>query len=105
MNESTVAKTKRHRGVILQMLHTNHSDQGAHMDDLELWGLLQDLNFELGQNQVLTLLQDLEARKYIRYAEKKNRINGRTMISRIELLPAGVDLIERIKEDPAVLIP
>ena len=105
MNENQAAKNRRYRGAILQMIHTNREDQMSRMDDLEVWGLLQDLNFELGQNQTLTLLQDLGARGYIQFEQKKNRITGRAELSKIELTPAGCDLVERIKTDPSILVP
>ena len=105
MNESQAVRKKRYRGAILQFVHTNREDQGSRMDDIQLWGLLQELNFEVGQNEVLSMLQDLESRQYLRFAVKKNRYSGRTEISQIELTSRGCDLVERIMEDPAVLVP
>jgi hypothetical protein len=105
VNENKVAHNRRHRGAILQLIRTNHEDQLSRMDDLALWGLMQDLNFGLGQNAVLTLLQDLCSRGYLRYDEKSNRISGRTEISRIELTALGTNVVERLVVDPAVLIP
>lgn len=105
MNEQQVNKNKRLRGAVLQFVQTNHADQGSHMDDLEIWGMMQDLNFGIGQNQVLTLLQDLCSRGYLKYEEQMNRLTGRCVISRIELTAEGRNLVERIKVDPAVLIP
>lgn len=104
---TTIERTKRRRlrGAILQFVCDNHYAQRPHMDDVVLFGLLVDLQFPVsGQNEVVSLLQDLSERKYLTFTEKKNRLNGRTEISRIGIMPAGRDLVDHSTEDPAVLI-
>jgi hypothetical protein len=99
-------KRRRIRGAILQFVCDNHYAQRPHMDDVSLWGVLMDLQFPVeGQNEVISLLQDLSERGYLSFTEKKNRVNGRTEISRIAITPAGRDLVDHSKEDLAVLIP
>lgn len=103
--ENKVEQLRRHRGVILQLIYVNHEDQGTNLDDLQLWAALTDLGYTVGQNYVLARLQSLSDRGYLKFETKRNRITGRVSHSRIELTAAGRDLVERIKEDPAVLIP
>jgi hypothetical protein len=99
-------KRRRLRGAILQFVCENHFAQRPHMDDVMVFGLLMDLQFPVdGQNEVTSLLQDLMERGYLNFTEKRNRINGRTEISRIAITPAGRDLVDHSKEDLAVLIP
>ena len=105
MLENEVAKKKRLRGQVLLFLQTNHEAQNSRVDDLELWGLMQDLHFGVGQNQVLTLLQDLCERGCLKYTEVPNRITGRMRLAEIQLTARGRDLVERTIVDPAVLVP
>jgi hypothetical protein len=105
MSEIAANRLKRHRGVALQFIYTNHHQQLSHMDDLQLWGLFIDLGYTVGQNEVLTLVQELRDRGYLTIVEKVNRITGRVEISRIQITPSGRDLVERTQEDRAVLIP
>ena len=105
MTDEQARKNTRYRGVILQVVYNNHADQMARMDDLELWGFLQGVNVHIGQNAVLSLLQDLRERGYLKFVDKQNRISGRTEISLIEICSPGRNLVERIAVDPAVLIP
>jgi hypothetical protein len=103
--ESKTEQLRRHRGVILQLVYVNHEEQGTNIDDVQLWALLSDLGYGVGQNYVLARLQSLSDRGYLKFTTQRNRITGRVAHSRIELTAAGRDLVERIKEDPAVLIP
>lgn len=105
MSEMQTNQVKRYRGVVLQFVYTNHREQLARMDDVALWGLMLDMGYGVGQNNVLTLLQDLSDRGYLSFNEKLNRVTGRTEISKIQITPGGRDLVERTREDAAVLIP
>jgi hypothetical protein len=105
VTDEQAQKNKRYRGVILQVVYNNHADQLSRMDDLELWGFFQGINVHIGQNAVLSLLQDLGGRGYLTFQEKQNRISGRCEISLIEITGPGRNLVERIATDPAVLIP
>jgi hypothetical protein len=99
------ARECRLRGIVLELVNLNHRQQSSHMDGIMLWGLLDKIGFSVGQTDVLTVVQDLADRGYLICEQKKNNWTGRTQISKIGITPAGRDLVERTKEDRAVLIP
>ena len=105
MSEFKVNQLKRRRGAVLGFIYTGHTELLSRMDNMMLWGLMQELGFGVGQDEVLTLLQDLRERGYLKFEEKKNRLSGRTEISKIAITPAGRDVVERIKDDAGVLLP
>jgi hypothetical protein len=72
------------------------------MDDVALWHILIDLGCDVGQNDVLTQLQDLCDRGYVTFKETKNRLTNRAEISLIQLTPRGRDLSEETIQDPAI---
>ena len=104
--EERANQLKRHRGVILQFIDSNHFQQLSRMDDVEMWGLMMDMGYRVGQEYVITLLQDLGDRGYVRFAPETNRLTGRTHLKQIQITPQGRDLVTRTgADDPAVLIP
>jgi hypothetical protein len=105
VNEMQSAHKKRCRGAILRYVHLNREEQGSRMDDTQLWGLLHGLRFDVGQAEILALLQDLQERECLHFVSTRNRWSGRTEISRITITSRGCDLVERTIEDPAILIP
>ena len=105
MSEIAANHLKRYRGLALQFVYGNHHRQLPPMDDLQVWGMFMGLGQTVGQNDVLTLLQDLRDRGYLTFIEKPNRLTGRVEISRIQITPSGRDLVEYTHEDRAVLIP
>lgn len=103
MSYGAVAKSKRMRGMILQLLQTNHEQQRSRFDSSMLWSaLVRGLGFDASENDVITVLQDLCDRGYIKYVEQRNRRLGEYRIVQIELCPKGRDLLEGTIEDPAV---
>jgi hypothetical protein len=96
-------QTKRLRGAILDLVCARHSAQQTRMDSVALWHAMITLGFDLGENELITLLQDLGERKYLNFEEKKNRYTNRTEISRIGITPTGRDLCEKTTDDKAVL--
>lgn len=103
--ESKASQARYYRGLILKAIYSNREEQLPLMDDVNLWGLLLDIRIEIGQNGVLTLLQDLRERGYVRFKEERNRLTGRKYCQMIEICGAGSDVVERTVVDPAVLIP
>jgi len=99
-----VARVKRLRGVVLELVYTGHREQRSRLDDVALWGLLQELQYDVSQNDVLTLLQDLRERSLLTFEEKKNRFFGRTEIRLIQITPQGRDLVEGTTTDAAVVL-
>jgi hypothetical protein len=107
MNTGAIATQKhcRLRGVILELVFGNHCRQESRLDHLIIWGTLSSMQFGVGRNEVLTALQDLRDREYIRFQEHRDDDTGRTSISKIEITPRGRDLVEKIgPKDPAILI-
>ncbi len=96
------ALNKRLRGVIIEVLYGRHAAQLARADHVMLWHTMQDLGCDVGENEVVTLLQDLSDRGCLRYTEKRNRLTNRAEISLIQLTPRGRDLGEGTLADPAI---
>lgn len=97
------AQHKRTRGVIIELLYGRHTAQQPRADHVALWRMLRDLGCDVGENDVLTNLQDLSDRGYVVYEQKKNRYTNRAEISLIQLTSKGRDLFEQTIADPAVL--
>ena len=100
--QSDVAQTKRTRGAIIELLYTRHERQQSRVDHVALWHIMQDLRFDLGENEVITVLQDLADRNYVRFDQRKNRYTNRVEITLIQLTSKGRDLKEETITDPAV---
>jgi hypothetical protein len=94
---------KRLRGVLLKLLCTNHDEQASRFDSSALWSaLIGGLRFDVPLNDVHTALQDLKARGYVTFEQRKDKKNGDIFITLIELCPKGRDLLEETITDPAV---
>jgi hypothetical protein len=103
MSFTLVAKRKRLRGVILELLQTNHDKQESRFTSTALWSAaVRGLGFDVSRNEVVTMLQDLKGRGYVDFTLKKNEDTGEIRIFNIELCPKGRDLLEGTIEDPAV---
>ena len=96
------AQNKRLRGVIIEVLYARHTAQLPRADHVLLWRSVRDLGCDVGENDVLTILQDLSDRECLRYSEKRNRATNRAEISMIQLTPRGRDLAEGTVSDPAI---
>lgn len=100
--DTTQIKTLR--GGIVQVLYARHQAQQSRADHVALWRILRDLGFDVGEFDVITQLQDLSDRGYLKYDEQKDRFTNRVRISLIQLTSRGRDLFEGTIEDPAVLL-
>jgi hypothetical protein len=97
MSYGAIAKSKRLRGMILELLQTSRFDSSM------LWSaLVRGLGFDASENDVITMLQDLRGRSYVEYREIRNLRVGEYRIVQIELCPKGRDLLEGTITDPAV---
>jgi hypothetical protein len=95
--------SRRLRGCILRLLRARHDAQLTRMDDVALTHALQNLAYSVGINLVVTLLQDLGDRGYIRFTQRRDFLTGRVRLDKLELSSAGRDLVEEnVKPDPAV---
>lgn len=104
MNVYNIAQMKRLRGAVLTFVYSGHRQQESRLDDVGLWGLMQDMQFDVGQDDVITLLQDLKDRQLLSFNEKKNRRSNRTEISLIQITAKGRDLVEGTVIDAAVVL-
>ena len=98
------ALMKRWRGVVLELVYDGWRQQESRLDDLTLWGLMRDLSHDVSRNDVITVLQQLETRQYLRFRQKNNEYSGQTHISEIELTSGGSDVVEKITSDSAILL-
>ncbi len=103
MNEMTPALSRRMRGQILMLLRARHNSQQTRFDDVGLTHALRALACTVSIQDVVTLLQDLADRKYVRYRQTRDSYTGRVYLERIELTSAGRDQAEEnVATDPAV---
>ncbi len=96
------AQNKRLRGVVIEMLYARHLAQLHRADHVMVWSLVRDVGCDVGENDVITILQDLSDRGCLNYTEKRNRLTNRVEISMIQLTPRGRDLGEGTIQDPAI---
>lgn len=96
-------KARRMRGAMLMVLCGNHNRQAARMDDVSIGRALMSLLFDVSANEVVTVLQDLKDREYVRFVPRRNSLTGRTYLEQIEITARGRDLVEESsRPDPAV---
>lgn len=93
---------KRLRGVIIDLLYARHTAQLPRVDHVMLWRIVRELGVDVGENDVITVLQDLHDRAVIVCNESRNRLTNRVGIAMIQLTPRGRDLAEKTIEDPAI---
>ncbi len=103
MNDWHPDKIKRFRGAMLMLLCEGHNAQRSRMDDVAMAHALQSLAWDIGLNDVLTVLQYMRGRGWVGYREWRNRVTNRLELSQIELLPDGRDLVEGISRSELVL--
>jgi hypothetical protein len=99
-----VETRKRLRGEILELVDEGHQEQRSRFTDAILWGVLQRLKYDVSQNDVITVLQDLKDRTYLAFEQVKEPRTGKVRISQIQITPAGRDLLEGTRTDAAVNI-
>jgi hypothetical protein len=95
-------QNKRLRGAILEILNARHGMQQSRIDHVALWHIMLDLHFDLGENDLLTLLQDLSDRGLLIYEESRDRRTNRVNLFRLRLTPAARDLCEGTVFNPAI---
>jgi hypothetical protein len=100
------AITRQMRGDILKLLKGRHDSQMSRMDDVALTHALQSLAYQrIGVFIIVTMLQDMRDRGFVRYSETRDWSTGRVRLEKIELTSAGRDQVEHtpgVKRDPAV---
>ena len=94
----------RARGEILKLVRTRHRAQQNRMDHVELWHMLRGIGLDVGENDVITYLQDLEMLEAVEFESDKDRRTNRTSIVRIQLCPRGLRILEGKLVDDSVLL-
>jgi hypothetical protein len=90
------------RYAILEIVNTRHAAQQTRLDHVALWHIMLDLRFDLGENDLLTLLQDLHDRGFLAYTETRDRKTNRVSLFKLQITPEGRDLCEGTTTNPAV---
>lgn len=106
MDTLTTQAARQLRGLLLRLVYVNHNTQASRTNSTLLWAVVQREGYDFTRDDVLTMLQDLRERGYIRY-EQHYEGEGRTRRLRlfnIEMAPAGRDIIDGLKADAAVQV-
>lgn len=94
----------RARGEILRLIRTRHRAQSSRMDHVELWHMLRGLGLDVGEDDVITFLQDLQEAVLVEFEEDRERRTNRINITKIQLCTRGLRVLEgRIEEDIVLL--
>src|SRR5574341_835176 len=90
------------RAAILKAIYVNNAQRAPRLSLVILHGHL-DKFFDLSQDDLVTLLEDLEERGYLSYErdERLWRKSRGVRISNLQLTPAGRDLVEGTDKHPA----
>jgi hypothetical protein len=99
-----MVQTMRRRGTLLKLVRQGHEAQLSRMDDFEAFAMMQELGHNMGRDQVLTMLQDLQILGYLNFRQGANEKTGQTEIAEIELTAKGLGLVIRRKSNDDVLI-
>ncbi len=90
------------RGLILTLVYINHGRQASRLTSTVLRGTLQREGYQFTRNDVLTILQDLKDRDFVRYSQMRDG-DERLFIFNVEITARGRDLVDGMISDPAVL--
>ena len=94
----------RARGEILRLVRTRHRAQQSRMDHIELWHMLRGIGIDVGENDVITYLQDLGMMDYVEFQSEKDRRTNRVSITAIQLCTRGLRVLEGKIIDDSVLL-
>src|SRR5215471_16640694 len=97
-----VKQRKRWRGVILEIVYDGHQKQESRLDDLVLWGMMRDLGHDVGQAEVITLLQSLGGMKCLTFKQTRDPVTKAVRITEIEIAERGIALVEKEETSPLV---
>lgn len=92
------------RAEILKAAYESHSLRLPRLSLVPLQTHLDRLHFDVSEDDLATVLEDLKDRGYVSYErdEVAWRKHRRLRIGKIQATPAGRDLVEQTKADPAV---
>ena len=94
---------RRLRREVLRILSTNHGQQQSRPDDVALCHWLRALAWEVDLADVVTIVQEMQGRGWVKYRQFKDTILGRRVqLLEIEITPEGQDVFDQITPSPAV---
>src|SRR5579871_2520984 len=102
MNRWDNERIRRFRGHILELLCSRHRQQMHRFRDSELTLMLQRLAVPCEINDVVTCLQDMGDRDWVKYRQEYVQSVDRTELTQIEIRPSGRDICEQTTTHPAV---
>jgi hypothetical protein len=102
MSEWSTRKKSRFRGEVLTILAGRHLAQGSRLDDLQVCAALQSNGWDCEMKDVVTILQDMQGRNWVKFEQERNQVTRRVMLYRIEICPEGQDLADELTHHPAV---
>jgi hypothetical protein len=94
----------RWRGIVLELVYDAFRKKEPRYDYVMLWGMMRKLGQDLGLNDVIFVLRQLQDRGYVDFTEEKNKFTNETRITDVVIEPKGCDLVEQLSKDPAVTI-
>lgn len=102
MSEWSQRRKARFRGEVLSLLAGRHLNQMSRMDDTAMCRTLQSLAWDVEIKDVVTILQDMSGRYWVKYEYCHDKDAGRVYLHTIEICPEGQDLVDETKRHPAV---
>ena len=84
------------RATILQIVYDNHFSRQSRLRLTPLHGALERLFFDISEDELVTVLEDLQERNYLTFTrdEKKWKKSRELVIGEIQITPRGRDLVE-----------
>jgi hypothetical protein len=102
MSEWGTEKKKRFRGDVLNVLAARHLTQRSRMDDVQICLALQSLSWQCEMNDVVTILQDMQGRGWVKFKDRRSQVTRRVELFEVEICPEGQDLVDDTTRHPAV---
>lgn len=103
MNILQAENIKHIRGKVLRLVYENQQMRNSRLTQTTLWSILDRLHFDVGENDVEAVLEDLKARDYLTYEVFRDRKTNERKFQKIEIRPKGCDAVEGTIKDEAVL--
>ena len=102
MSEWTQTRKARFRGEVLVLLSGHHLAQKSRMDDTAVCRTMQSLAWDVEIKDVVTILQDMQGRNWVKFESCRDRSALRVYLHTIEICPDGQDLVDETTRHPAV---
>jgi hypothetical protein len=102
MKEWSTKKKTRFRGEVLSILSGHHLAQGSRLDDVQLCLAVQTMGWDCEMRDIVTILQDMQGRGWVKYEWRRSKITQRVELFCIEICPDGQDLVDEVTRHAAV---